>query len=112
MHSPSSFLNSQFKNLEISNIGKWNITNAKYFNWRSLQEKFPNKVKGFQVHKLLEVVLLDNPCCMRVGGLSRGLSIDDGNPTTLKNRVLLFVTYIFATRTMYDVNFNKKDCVN
>ena len=31
------------------------------------------------------MVLIDNPCCMRVGELPGDLGIEDGNPTARKN---------------------------
>ena len=55
-------------------------------------------------------MLLDNPCCMRLGGLFGGLNGEsrmETQPPT-KEKVAIFVIAIFPTGIMYDVNSNKQ----
>ena len=43
---------------------------------------------------LIGVVLLDNPCCMRLGGLSGGLNIEDGEPSIhKKGRAIICISH-------------------
>ena len=48
------------------------------------------------------VLLLDNPYCMRLGGLLRAWTLRVETQQTVKKEVLLFAVAIFVTRIMYD----------
>ena len=53
------------------------------------------------------VVLLDNSSWMRVGELSEGLGIEDGDSPTHKKEVLKSVITILAIRIIYGTISNK-----
>ena len=74
----SSILFSPYFGTITENVNLANITNFSYFNLCVF-------VLLFLFLKFIGVVLLDNPCCMRVGVLSGGLGIEDVNPTNSKN---------------------------
>ena len=57
-------------------------------------------------------MLLNDPCCMRVGGSLEGLGIENGDTSTHKRGSALFVIATFPTGIMYEVNFKKLDSAN
>ena len=57
-------------------------------------------------------MLLDNLCCMRVGGLLGGLGIENGDTTTHKRGSAIIRNSHFPTGIMHEVNPNKPNSAN
>ena len=57
-------------------------------------------------------MLLDNLCCMRVGGLLGGLDIENGGTTTHKRGSAIIRNSHFPTGIMYEGNSNKPNSAN